>query len=165
MSFLFSLTSFSTRPTETSTRTCRLRPTTTTSPQWRIFHTLWIASGVHFFHLFKLPFPSPSLNSFACHVLSGLGGWRRARRWTWSSAAWTTSKPGWPSTKWALDRIELPLTPPRFPVCPEPNPCSDVFIRRPATNWVRPGWSRASVRTPCRDTFSSSSPERRRVSL
>lgn len=43
--------------------------------------------------------------------------------------------------------------------------CSDVFMCRPAMNWVRPGWSRVSVRTPCRDTSSSSSLERRRVSL
>lgn len=160
--FLFLTNVFVNLPTEISTPTCHLRPTTTTSPQWRIFHTSWIASGVHLYHPFRFP-SSHLMKCLHFRVLSGSGGWRRGRQWTWSSAVWTTLKPGWPSTKWALNQVQLLLTDFASPssMCS----CSDVFICRPAMNWVRPGWSRVSVRTPCRDTSSSSSPERRRVSL
>lgn len=38
---------FSIYSTGTSTQMCRLKPTTTISPQWKISHILWIASGGH----------------------------------------------------------------------------------------------------------------------
>lgn len=38
---------YSIYPTGTSTRMCSLRPTTTISPQWKILHILWSASGEH----------------------------------------------------------------------------------------------------------------------
>lgn len=118
---------------------------------------------------FELPFIFTFLGLIPSLVLSGLEGWRRGRRWTWSSAAWTTLKPGWPSTKWVPGRnsAAADAAPRRTASQSALNliPILMSSICRLAMNWVRPGWSRASVRTPCRDTFSSSSPERRRVSL
>lgn len=77
------------------------------------------------FHLLTL------LNPLTLVLLSGSEGCRRGRQWTWSSAVWTTLRPGWPSTRWALDTVELLLT-----YCPSPQSVPGLLSLPTGLQWT-----------------------------
>lgn len=68
---------YSIYPTGTSTQMCHLRPTTTISPQWKILHILWSASGrpsyspVSSFTILSPLWYSPSQQIILCLVSHG----------------------------------------------------------------------------------------------
>lgn len=51
---------------------CHLRPTTTTSPQWKVLHILWSASGGYFsLYSFTILFSSSMVNKLSCLLRQG----------------------------------------------------------------------------------------------